>query len=135
MLIQDSFEVFGADKISVIKVKNDFTLIIDSSRNSNKLFYDSVKAKYLVSLDLGGTTTDMLFINMNILEFLISTEGGNLDRAKSSLCEKLKGMTNTICIIDEADYILNDEAIKYINSDKNNQYIIFGRDSTYLTIT
>ncbi len=48
---------------------------------------------------------------------------------------KIKGYTNKLVIIDNADILLDDEIRKYIAFDTTNQYIIFGRNPEYLYLT
>lgn len=42
--------------------------------------------------------------------------------------EELKSLVNKIIFIDRADILLTQEMIQYIDTDENNQYIIFGND-------
>lgn len=135
MIIQENFEVLGANVAFRFKVKSDLTLIVGDSGVGKTLFYSSTKGQYNVLQDFEKNKNEMLFLNREVLYYLNSTMNRDEERAKSSLCETLKRMTNTICIIDEADYILNDEAIEYINSDKDNQYIIFSRDTKRFNVS
>lgn len=48
---------------------------------------------------------------------------------------KIKGYTNKLVIIDNADILLDNEIRKYIAFDTTNQYIIFGRNPEYLYLT
>lgn len=47
--------------------------------------------------------------------------------------EELKGLKGKLIIIDEADNIMSDEIADYINTDFDNQYLIFSRCNTRIS--
>lgn len=53
----------------------------------------------------------------------------------SFLEENLKMCKNSLVVIDNADYVLNDKLRKVILFDSSNQYLILGRDCTGLNLT
>ena len=52
---------------------------------------------------------------------------GNID-----IISFLKSIKESLIIVDNADLVLDKEARKYINTDYENQYLLFGRDFNYI---
>lgn len=94
-----------------IEVYRNLTLITGDSGTGKTFLFDSMKA-----IEKINKNSKYIFINID-----------NCNELK-----RLKSLSGYIIIIDNADIILTENTRKYISSDKNNYYLIFGRDNRYL---
>lgn len=94
-----------------VDVYENITMVLGNTGVGKSYFVDT-----LSKLADGGYLKDVVTFNYK-------------NKSKINLIKKLRGK---IIIIDNADILLSDSLRKYIYLDKNNYYLIVGRNNRYL---
>lgn len=102
-------EIIGNDITFKIELRNKLTVIRDVSGTGKTLLSNNIR-DYSNYQESKGEKREYIVINTR-------KEWEKLDR----------GVQDTVIIIDEADFILDEEAVEYINNDVDNYYIIMTR--------
>lgn len=92
------------------------TFIWDSGGEDKRYLWHMLSAYYRAG-SRARQHIKMAFINWS-----------NLETMHLTVMELLKRYNDMLIVIDNADIILRDKERDYIRADKNNQYLIFGRD-------
>ena len=101
---------------------NDFNLIFNS--DIILLRGDSGTGKSYMKERLKSLSSDKLIVYDYIY----------LNR-QDDMFKEIKSKSGVLFVIDDADILLTDEMRKHIAADKNNQYLIIGRDSRLLCLS
>lgn len=113
---------------------NNMVLEHYANRVGNKRFNVSFRDRLTVVMGDSGTGRTLLWMKL-------ASESAFRDdivcfnyTAKVDILHEIKKRSNTLFVFDNADIILTPETKRYIQEDKSNQYILFGRDTDGLKL-